>query len=78
MKSQDDEIVFGHLIDTNIDSCVENREVVERMFFPMVEILVKHNQGQWNDGDSAVLNVLFNDTITCQERQVCSSGLSDI
>ena len=48
---------------------MKNRDVV------MAEILVKFNQVEWNDGDSVILNVLFSDTIKCQERQVCIFGV---
>ena len=69
LNSQNNEDIFGHLTDANINTCVKSREVV------MAEILVKFNQVEWNDGDSVILNVLFSDTIKCQERQVCIFGV---
>ena len=72
LNSQNNEDIFGHLIDANINTCVKSREVVT------AEILVKFNQVKWNDGDSVILNVLFSDRIKCQERQVCIFlGMSD-
>ena len=69
LNSQNNEDIFGHLNDANMNTCVKSREVV------VVEILLKFNQVQWNDGDSVILNVLFSDRIKCQERQVCIFGV---
>ena len=69
LNSQNNVDIFGHLIDASINTCVKSHEVV------MAEILVKFNQVEWNDGDSVILNVLFSDTIKCQERQVCIFGV---
>ena len=62
---------FAHIIDGSGTSCMESKRAVDQLFSYQLHLRIETG---WTDLSVVILNVHFDRTVVCRERQVRSVG----